>query len=408
MRTPLSLAASPKMRRRALVMVVNAANSLILPLVSPLFSFLVIRLASVELWGEFVRVLALAQFGTHVVMWGNKDYLLREFSQNPAHLAQAWQTSLITRLALFTAFAAALAGLGVPPLRLLWLIFMSLAIVLDQAYDVFVLYKRDFAYSIFVELCGLALLAFPVISVRHTLRLDGLIILFGVSNLSKAGLFLWRFRRHTAGLGAGRFDLNHLRLAFPFFLLGFSGLMQSRIDLYIISLLLSRKEIGQYQVFTNLIICAQSVSGFVLVPFAKNLYRLSYSAILKISVRLFGLGLITAAAALPAIHLALRALYHIELSPVFLVWGALFVWPIYFYLPIIYALFKADQLMAVILINFAGMGVTLGLSLLLLPRLGMLGAVAASAATQWLMLAAYLLQGRSLRDEPAAIVSELS
>ncbi|MGH2520939.1 MAG: lipopolysaccharide biosynthesis protein [Anaerolineales bacterium] len=390
-----------RLRRRGLAIATSALNSLALPLLSPLFSLLVIRLASVELWGEFVRVLVVVQLGAHIVVWGNKDYLLREFSLAPAHLARAWQTSLITRLSLFFVYLAVISFLGYPPLRWIWLVLLSLSLVLVQAYEVFVIYRRDFAFSIAVELIhvSVAALALPALALRGSLTLDGLIIVFSLSNVVKIGLFFLRYRAASAAPLQGRFDLAHLRLAFPFFLLGFSGLLQSKIDLYCVNAFLSRREIGHYQVFINLMIYVQSVSGFILVPFVKSLYRLSYPAIRRISVRLFGAGLVITGAALPAAHLALVYLYRFDLPATFLLWGALFILPIYFYLPIIYALFKAGQPGMVIAFNFAGMAAGLLLNVWLLPRLGMLGGVVASAAVQWLLLLAYAVRSRVLRRE---------
>ena len=400
-----------KVRRRALIVIANALNNLALPLISPLFSFLVIRFASVELWGEFVRVLIVAQLAAHVAGWGNKDYLLREFSLNPARIPQSWQTSLITRLALFLAFPVIVGLMGVPAQRVGLLILCSLGLVLDQAYDVVVLYKRDFAFALAVELSGLLLLALPVAWLGERLSLDLLLAVFGLSNLAKAGIFGLRFRQLAAPGWQGHFDLAHLRLAFPFFLLGFSGLMQSKIDLYCVSYFLAEKEIGQYQVFTNLMIYGQSVSAFILTPFVKSLYRLSYGASLRISAKFFAAGLVVLGFFLPVTHLALTYLYHLELSPYFLLLGGLFIWPIYFYLPIIYALFKANQQSAVIAVNFVGVSVNLLLNLILLPRLGLLGAVMASAAAQWLMGLVYLIRGQALKESEgvtdALAVSEL-
>jgi hypothetical protein len=64
---------SSRAQRRALAVLLNALNSLAVPLAGPLFSFLVIRLASLDLWGEFVRALIVAQLAAHIAGWGNKD-----------------------------------------------------------------------------------------------------------------------------------------------------------------------------------------------------------------------------------------------------------------------------------------------------------------------------------------------
>lgn len=396
-------------QKRALTVVSNSINSLLLPVFNIAVSYLVIRQASVDLWGEFVNLMVIVYFGAHIVYWGNKEYLLREFSFNPAQIAAAWQTSLLSRAGLLVLFAAGMALLGAPAGRAGLLILWGLSLVLFQAYEVLILYRKDFPFSILVELAGLAGIALAILWQGAGIGLDGLILLFALTNLLKAGLLLWRYRRETLpGLGrdGGRFQPRYFGLAFPFFLLGFSGMLQSRIDLYSVTYFLSSREVGQYQVFINLMIYLQAISAFILVPFVKSIYRLSYRSIFKISVRLFALGSLLLVPALALAHLVLNRLYHFDLSPYFLVFGGLFVLPVYFYSPIIYALFKAHLESAVIKISFLGAGVNLALNVILVPRVGMLGAVAASAAVQWLTFLAYLWQSRAMRQpdpaEPAS------
>ncbi|NIP28826.1 MAG: hypothetical protein GWO38_34725, partial [Phycisphaerae bacterium] len=136
------------------------------------------------------------------------------------------------------------------------------------------------------------------------------------------------------------------------------------------------------------------VSAFILIPFVKSIYRLGYRSIQKMSIRLFGLGLLMLAPALWLIHLMLTYIYQFTLSPYFLLVGGLFVLPIYFYLPIIYALYKTDRETVVLKINIIGTALNFGLNLLLLPRVGMIGAVIASAISQWAMLVVYLVQNK--------------
>jgi len=92
-----------RLRRRASPVILNAANSLLIPLLSPIVSLAVVRLAGAGLWGDLVGVLIVVQLVAHVVAWGNKEYLLRQFSFSPAHAAHAWQSSLATRLLLCVA-----------------------------------------------------------------------------------------------------------------------------------------------------------------------------------------------------------------------------------------------------------------------------------------------------------------
>ena len=397
-----------RLRRRALLVATNAVNSLLVPLLNPIVSFLVVRWASVGVWGAFVQVLIAVQLAAHVIGWGNKEYLLREFSLNPARIAAAWQSSLASRLVLYAAGCGMLL-LGLPPERALWLMAWGLGLVLAQSCDVFVVYRKDFAFASLVELAGLATQVALLASLAPRIDVDGLIAVFAVAALLKTGAYLARYRRQVWGKFAwlGRPGARYFALALPFFLLGLSGLIQSRIDLYAVSAFLPKEQVGQYQVFTTLILYVQSVSNLVLTPFLKGLYRLTYRSILGISARLFALGALIVLPGLAAVGVALSLYFRFDLPPVFLLAGGLQALPVFFYLPIIYALYKAGAQVVVMKLNVLGIAVNFAGSVLLLPARGMMGAVIAAALAQWAMLAGYAWLSRSLREVRAAVVPEL-
>ncbi len=139
---------------------------------------------------------------------------------------------------------------------------------------------------------------------------------------------------------------------------------------------------------------------------------MSYRTSLRLSARLFAAGLAVVALFMPLVYAALSRLYHFELPALMYAAGALSIWPIFFYLPIIYALFKAERQAWVIAVNGLGILLSLALNLALLPRLGLAGAAVAGAAAQWGMALAYLACGRALnpsrRVKHADLVPELS
>jgi O-antigen/teichoic acid export membrane protein len=399
-----------KLRRRLFLIVTNSISGLLVPLLNPVVSYLVVRLASIDMWGEFVSLMLVVQLGAHIAGWGNKDYLLREFSLNPARLAANWQTSLFTRLMLLLP-AVPIALLTLPVPRAILVLIWTLALVLDQSFDVLIQYRKDFAYSIGVEVAGLGLLAISIFASGAAIDVDRLIALFSGVNLIKPAAYFIRYRRYLVTRSdrrPGHIEWRYFSLAFSFFLLGLTGLLQSRIDLYTVSAFLSKAELGQYQVFMTFMLYLQSISNFVVGPFVKNIYRLNYRATLSIATKLFVLGALVLLPGLAFVQVVLRVHYRIDLPMMFIVAGGLMAWPIYFYLPTIYALYKAGWQASVVKVNGLGIGVSLITSLILLPRVGMIGAVIGAALAQWMMLAAYMIYYRTLREDHALIVPELS
>jgi O-antigen/teichoic acid export membrane protein len=393
--------------RRLGLLVASAAQGLLTPALNSVVSLLVIRLASAGLWGEFVAVLILVQLGAHVVAWGSKEYLLRELSLRPAELARQWQSSLLTRALFLLAWGLVLLLPGWPAERVLLVAGWGLVTVLLQAFDPLVAYRRDFAFAAAVQASGLLLSVAAILAIGPRLGLDDLIGVFVAVTLLKVLAFLARYRSAVLrGTEPGRrwlgqLDRAHLVGAFSFFLLGFSGMLQSRIDLYCVSLFLPPDEIGRYQVFMNLMIYVQSIAYFMLAPFLKSVYRLPQETVPRIAGRLFAGGLALLGPALMAAHLVLTHLYRLQFPAEYLLTGALFALPIYLYLPFVYALYRAKREASVLRVNMLGIAVNLALSVVWLPTLGMLGGVIASATAQWTMLAAYLWRSRLLKGRYA-------
>jgi O-antigen/teichoic acid export membrane protein len=395
-----------KTRRRLLLVATNSLNSLLLPLVNIAVSLLVVRLGSVELWGAFVSVMIVVQLGVHVIGWGNQEYLLRQFSRAPARLGQTWQSSLLTRLLLLPLFTAVIILLGWPAQQALLATVWTVGLVLAQSFNVLVVFRRAFLAAIAVELVSSGVTLTVVFVQGPVLSVDSLLLLFAVTSLARALALGLVFRQEVSQSQAPAspaeprqaIDLYYFQLALPFFLLGLSGLLQSRIDLYSVSYFLSKQEVGQYQVFLSLLLYLQAIANFILQPYVKSIYRLDETIIWKIALQLFGLGWLLIVPAMLAVAWVLATLYGFNPPPSFIVLGGLYVLPIFFDLPIIYALYKADRTATVISVNLTGFTLNLLLNIWLLPRVGLVGAILASAIVHWGVFAFYLSQGLRMRS----------
>jgi O-antigen/teichoic acid export membrane protein len=400
---------SRRFRRRAILIAANIANGLLLPLLNPIVSLLVVRLASIDLWGEYVALLIGVQLAAHIIGWGNKDYLLRQFSFNPTRLGEIWRGSLFTRSLLLIPFG--LLTLWLDPARAFGLLVWCAILVFDQSFEVWVTYRKDFVFSTGVELLGLIVTLAGIGLANRSLDVNALIMISISSTALKAVIYLLRYRTSTLASSADRLarpiELAYFRRAFAFFALGLTGLLQSRIDLYVVSLFLTKSAIGQYQVFITFLLYLQSLSAFVLGPFVKNLYRLSTRTILNLSLRMLPLGLVMCGPALILLAVILHSFYGIDLPLTFFALGLVLTLPIYFYVPIIYSLNKRGLTARVVWINLLGIAISGLVGWRLLPALGMLGAVLGAASAQVVMLLVYVWHSRELRRIDALPVPEL-
>lgn len=379
--------------RRLLIIAQNAVYSLGVPVLNIVVSAVIVRRASIELWGAFVPLLIWVQLSAHILGWGNKEYLLRAFSLHPSHMADYWQTSLWTRLRLAPLVIFVFVLGGFTPIQVMLTAVWVLSQLLTQAHEVWVVYRRDFLFALLVEALVVACTLSGILWQGKNATPDFLLQLFTATAVLEALIWLWRYQSQTSITlkTLPDFQWTYFHEALPFFLLGFSGMLQSRIDLYCVSYYLPQKTVGEYQIYINLLLYLQSVSVFIVVPFVKSLYRLQSAAIWRLALRLFAVGLALSFPMLIAASLLLRWVYHYDVPLNLLLIGGFFVLPIYFYLPIIYWLYKLEKQTAVIFINLFGIVLNLLGNLLLLPRLNLVGAMLAIAIAQWGMLAAYLV-----------------
>ncbi len=389
-----------RQKRRILRIASSSLYNILLPFINVVVSLLVVRLTSVTLWGHFVAIMLWVQLGAMVAGWGNKEYLLRAFSQRPSALTALWQSSLLTRSVLLPPVALVMAlvllvgeradGLLVG-LACLWLG----ALFGYQSFDVLVVYRRAFVWATAVEAVVTAGMVVFLLGRGSRLTVHELAGLFIVAVLGKGLAMGWRFRRDITGEAMGsRFQPRFWREAFIFFLLSFSGMLHSRIDLYSVSVLLNSHNVGIYQIYSNLLIYLQSFIVFILTPFLPALFRFDYVVIRKIAQKLFIMAIIAIVPMMIVIYLILDNLYLISLELIFFILGALYVLPIYYYLPIIYTLYKYNRQIIVLSVNILGILINLLLNIIFLPKIGLIGAIMNKVLINWMILLFYYRQQR--------------
>lgn len=385
-----------KYKKRLSLIIANAANTLLLPLLNISISLFVIRFTSMDLWGNFVYILIIINLANHILIWGNKDYLLKEFSKAPGRISEKWVSCLKTRLVLIVFFIPVLFIFDLPivtkTLIFLWVLFS----LFYNSFNVLIIYRQKFTFSVILEISVLAVMIATIILFQGFIDIDFLIKVFVISTITKALILSYYFRNELFSWKSAEFDFSILIHALPFFLLGLSGMLQSKIDLYSVAYFLSDKEVGSYQVIINLFIYIQTFSYVILIPFVKNVYRLPLEKVRKISKLLFIIGIVITVPASVLIYLILTILYQIKISLFFLIWSALFALPIFYYLPKIYTLFKNEFQNKVLLINIYGLLSNLLLNIILILKFGMIGAIAASAIAQVIMLSSYIAYERKL------------
>ncbi len=350
-------------------------------------SLLVVRyLESPELWGAFVHYFIIVGLFAMVLNWGNREYLLREISFQPAQLKKLWTSNILSRLVLiifpilyFLIFPVSKEFL---PFVGLWLFSFFLL----QSTDVLQHYYKRYFPSLFGEIANGIIVIGGIFFFKNELTVLILCQLFAIGTLFNALITFVPFASNLSSVF--QWDQKHLSHSFVFFLMGASGMLVSRIDLYAVDYFLDDHSLGLYQVMMAFFIQLQSLGSLVIQPFVKNIYRLKPQSILRFSWSNLSWGWLMIVGGIGAVAFILTQLYQYPLDWTYFLLGGLLVLPIYVYSPLIYWLYKKNELW-VLVINLLSFGINLLLNIWWIPIWGLKGALLSSMLIQWFLLGVY-------------------
>lgn len=358
----------------------NAVRQILVSAIGVVIPFMVIQHSSKEIWGEFVSLLLYSLLVTQIINWGNKEYLLRKFSETPSKIKDNFSSILLTRLPLVFLFSL----IGFLLFKIEFGLYLTLWIFgrfLIHSYEVLVVYEKKFNASLAIELVCFLAFAIVFYSLTSTLNLKQLLIIYSIYQLTKGICFLLLFRT-TFSLNT-RFNFNYYKASIWFFLLSILGFLASKIDVYIIEQFDNKIVTSDYQIINGLLVFIMSISAFIYAPFTKNIYRNTDFTIQKTKKALVLLGLIIVPISLLFVHGIIRYLLNLEFTFWFYVVAFFYVFPSYVYGIEIVNLFKQHKERIVILHLCSGVLINSLLSSSFLHlNYGIIGALLGSTIAQ--------------------------
>ncbi|MCZ6521043.1 MAG: hypothetical protein O6848_06090, partial [Bacteroidetes bacterium] len=237
-----------KLFHRARIILLGGINRIAVPINNVVVSYLIISYTSANFWGSIVYVIILLDFAFSIISWGNRPYLIREFSLNPKNIPKDWRESFAHRLILLLLFWGVLLILPYSWEIKLLLIVWSVARYLYQSFEAVIQYERNFSFSLFNELAGLIIIVIPILVLGKEIEFETVIVLYSLSisvraivNLIFYNKFLLTVINSTNQslvINTGSF-LSRSKLflidSFPFLLLAFSAMLRQRTDLFCVA-----------------------------------------------------------------------------------------------------------------------------------------------------------------------------
>lgn len=362
----------------------NAARYALGPIGGLLVPWLVVRESGLATWGDVQTPLIWLQLIMHISGWGSKEFLLKLFAADPEKEGKLLGNSIATRGVLLLASTVIWfvdAHTISTPLAI-----AAVLMFLNSSVEPVIVWHKRFKQGAVADLAGLSV---QLIHIGTSVSVDSATVFWSIcfNQAVRAFLLLALNWQVLSWEQPTRWDFRtHIRRALPFFLISFSGLLASRIDLYTANALLDRSEVGRYQIVASLFIQFQALAALVIAPMTKDLYRLNVESVSRYTRRMRTWALVGLLPMCAVAWALFTLLFKFELH-----WGVYaaacaLVWPVYAYVPLMNQLYKHQRESPVMWANFVAAGLSCGLTLVLLPRFGIMGGLLAAAGGQWLML----------------------
>lgn len=355
----------------------------------PLYNFLIMLLGmkiyGKAQWGALLSILLWVNFLIFITKWNGQDYLIRQYSQTPSKKYSIFYSNLILRSCLL------LTGLLLFFFYSNTIAFLSLLLIVFSfvynSFDSLIIYEQKYAAQLIAESLGCSILA-ACFFVVPGFSLENLMLFYIANIVLKIIVLLFFIKIPFPELliKKSAFSLVEIKTTLPFFLIGFGGWLSSKIDTYLVSHYFSKEALSEYQIFISCILMLQALSNFIAVPLYKYIYRMPERAIQKSKDKIALMGIPLVIFGIIIIWLVLTQLGIASYSWEYYLAGALVALPSYFYIIDGVQLYRKQQEVTLMKLNFILVFMHFILMLILIPIWQLFGVLLSVCVSQWIFL----------------------
>ncbi|MGH1385946.1 lipopolysaccharide biosynthesis protein [Kordia sp.] len=358
---------------------------------NPAFNFLIvvfgIKVFGKAEWASLINVMLWVFFVSFVFGWGNRDHLLRAYSENPSKMYHSFFSNLLSRCLLLP--FAGIFFLFFPSQIAIWAIALICILVLYNSLSTLVIYHQKFGAQLLAEIIGFGLIFGSIFYIK-TFNLETFLQIYVLATFVKLVILSLQLNLWKESFSA-KISLQEFKLGLPFFILGLSGWLISKTDIYIVDLYLEPSQLAEYQLLITAFLMLQALAAYITIPFTKHVYRVSNEVVQKIKYKLYLVSLPLTILGGFAIWFLMEYFVKLGFSYEYYIVGASIALPCYFYTLNIMELMKNHQERTIIYISFFAFLVSISLIFLLIETYEILGVLISVSCTQWLVLIVYKL-----------------
>lgn len=361
-----------------------------IPMVAQLIiSLLIIKKHSTALWGEYVTLLLWVNFIILFSYFGNKNYLLKRFSEQPGKMHTVWLSNFSTRFLVFLLIG--IAAFLIPLFESYhWLIISWMFLLFyNQAFEVLILYQKDFKFNFITELIRNTIVVGILLFFTGTLQLDAFLYII-IGGLFMKAVFYTVFYRKTLLNTKASLDKHGLMASIPFLIPMVLGTLRTKIDSYYGTIYFTKEDLSQYQIFISLIAILQLGAAYMINPFIKIFYRISKKTRAAIEKQFLLLGIIIGAIATAVMYVIITYIYEFTFSPMSYLLGYLFMMTLFIHLLLINEFYKNNkQTLVAIIIGVTAL-IQVALGYFTIETYQSIGALSIKVIGQWMVVLALL------------------
>ena len=356
---------------------------------APVFNFTIavlgIKFFGKDDWGIWINLMLWIAFVAFISNWGNREFVIRKYAGQPSQLYSIFYTNFFSRSLLllpsilfFFFFSIQIAFYAMTLVILIYL-FSSL--------DSLVVYHQKFGAQLIAEIIGFVVIIGGLWVLK---KFDPLLVLqfFCLAYLLKNMILVFALNLFREKISFD-FSLNEISDSVPFFLIGFSGWLQSKADIYLVSYFLPNSQLSEYQLLITAFLMLRAIAAFMLIPFTKHIFRLQPQNIKNLKRLLTYSALPIVAFGTFCIYIVLEKIVGLNIDWSIYILGGLSSLPYYFFAIDIMEFYKKKEEKKVMKLIFTGAFFNIFLIVLLIDKYQIHGVFMAICLTQLLMLFLY-------------------
>jgi hypothetical protein len=268
--------------KRYFEIIISLLRMMFLPIYNYLLLFVGVEIYGKENWGEFISISIWVFLITFLAKWSGQNYLIKKLSTNSGAYFNVFATNFIERSILL--LPSIFFFLYFPFQTALLATVLTISIFIYNSFEILVVYNQKLRYQFFIEFFSFIILIYAFY-INSTFNLNTILLLLSLNYSAKFLMFFYSFKIDLKKTEI-RFSFKNLISTTPFFLIGFSGWLASRIDIYIVSICFSKQELAEYQIVTSCFLLIQAIPAYILMPINKHLFRLSAKTLHKIKLKI--------------------------------------------------------------------------------------------------------------------------